>query len=399
MLTVKKYGGSSVSTPEKILKIAEKLKSLKIQGEKLIVIVSAMGDTTDDLVELSRRITTTPVQREMDMLLSSGERISMALMAMALNSLGCEAISFTGSQSGVFTDHSHNNARLHDIKAIRVAEELEKGKIVIIAGFQGVNPQTKEVTTLGRGGSDTTAVAMAAAFNASSCDILTDVKGLYSVDPRIPAVTPKFFPFLDYELTMEMAYWGARVLHYRSVELAERKEVPLLVHLSSEEGQGTVIGKGVGMELTEIKAVNYSNQVGCLKFQGPDLCGCLSALKGAVTAGRLATPQIFYERKTTHGQEIFITAPRETFDGLHNSLTQWCHENKINAPTLDTHWNTVTLTGRGLVNSPVIFEASETLRDSGISVEGMITTSLSITFIVPENSTQKAVQTLHQKFC
>ena len=170
-----------------------------------------MGDTTDDLVDLSRRITHTPIQREMDMLLSTGERISMALMSMALNSLGCEAISFTGSQSGVFTDGSHNNARINEIRAFRVKEELDRGKVVIIAGFQGVNPETKEITTLGRGGSDTTAVAMAAHFKADRCDILTDVRGIFSIDPRLPGVTPQPFENVDYERCMDFAYWGARV--------------------------------------------------------------------------------------------------------------------------------------------------------------------------------------------
>lgn len=383
MLIVKKYGGSSVATPEKIIKIAKHLHDLKKQGHKLIVIVSAMGDTTDHLVDLSRQITNTPIQREMDMLLSSGERVSMALMSMALNSLGCDAISFTGSQSGVLTDGSHNNARIQDIKAFRVKEELEKNKIVIIAGFQGVNPQTKEVTTLGRGGSDTTAIAMAAAFNAERCDILTDVKGLYSCDPRIPGVTPQFFPYLDYELTMEMAYWGARVLHYRSIELAERKKIPVLVHLSSEEGTGTLIGDHQ-MELTEIRAVNYSNQVACLKFSNN------VSLPAAIQSLQAVSAQIVYERKVDNSCEIYVSAPKENFDAIEDAI----------APQgkLISGIGTVSVTGRGLVNSQTIFEATAVLNSNKIEVQAIITTALSISFIIDETQINKAVQLLHQKF-
>ena len=215
-LLVRKYGGTSVATPQKIKAIAQQLKNLRLQGHQLIVVVSAMGEFTDELVGLSRQITHTPNQREFDMLLSAGERISIALLSIALHDIGCDAISFTGSQSGVFTDGSHNNARITDIRAIRVQEELNRGRVVIIAGFQGVNPVTKEITTLGRGGSDTTAVALAVAFGAERCDILTDVRGLYSADPRVIR-DAKYLDKLDYEATLEMAYWGASVLHYRCV--------------------------------------------------------------------------------------------------------------------------------------------------------------------------------------
>lgn len=396
MLIVKKYGGSSVSTPEKILLIANKLKGLHDEGHKLIVIVSAMGDSTDDLIELSRRITHTPVQRELDMLMSSGERISMALMAIALNSLGCPAISFTGSQSGVFTDGSHNNARIVDIKAIRVKQELEKGRVVIIAGFQGVDPATKEITTLGRGGSDTTAMAIAAHFKADRCDILTDVKGIYTVDPRISGTSPKHLPSIDYETTMEMAYWGARVLHYRCVELAERTGMPLLVHLSSEEGRGTLVAP---MEQLDIQAVNYNSQVAQLKFSSDfNLSSALHAIASGVLHGKLPTPHILYQRSLPAGPEFFITAPQELFESLVREIGGWCERHNKKAPTLETHFATVTLTGRGMVNSPAVFQASQVLADNQITSEALITTPLSLTFVVPLDHVQTAAQKLHEKF-
>jgi aspartate kinase len=396
MLIVKKYGGSSVSTPEKILEIAKHLKNLSEEGHRLVVIVSAMGDTTDDLVDLSRRITHTPIQREMDMLLSAGERISMSLMSMALNSLGCEAISFTGSQSGVLTDGSHNSARIMDIRPFRVDEELKKGRIVIIAGFQGVNPQTKEITTLGRGGSDTTAVAMAAHFKADRCDILTDVRGVFSIDPRIPGVVPKHLAKLDYDTTMEMAYWGARVLHYRSVELAERAQVPLLVHLSSEEGSGSLIES---MEETNIQAVNYNTQLAVLKFgKGFDLKTSLEALEAGLSHGKLSVPQIIYERGTTEGREVFISAPSELFESIHSSVSEWCKNHKKPMPQLETHLATVTLTGRGLVNSKTLFDASSALSKNGIETEALITTPLSLTYVISASQVQNAAQLLHKQF-
>jgi aspartate kinase len=387
MLLVKKYGGSSVSSPEKILEIAKRLKHLADQGHKLIIIVSAMGDSTDDLVQLSRRITLTPVQRELDMLLSAGERISMSLLAIALNSLGCEAISFTGSQSGVFTDGSHNNARVKSIKAFRVQEELDKGRIVIIAGFQGVNPETKEITTLGRGGSDTTAVAMAAQFKADRCDILTDVRGVYSIDPRISGVSPQPLAHLDYNATLEMCYWGARVLHYRSVELAERTGVPILVHLSSEEGSGTLIQS---MEEKNFKAVNYNSQVARLHFENLDLHEALATLKKSIKVGKLPTPQIIYERSQKSGVDIFVSTAPENFEGLQKNL-----EGKA---VVDSHWATVTLSGRGLVNSEGPFEIAETLKQNEIPFEGLITTPLSFSFVIHNDKVQRAAKVLHDKF-
>jgi aspartate kinase len=402
MLIVKKYGGSSVSSPEKILSIAKKLKVLKDHGNKLIVIVSAMGNSTDDLVELSRQITHTPIQREFDMLLSAGERISMALMSMALNSIGCEAISFTGSQSGVFTDGSHNNARVIDIKAFRVEEELRRGKIVIIAGFQGVDPVTKEITTLGRGGSDTTAVALAGKFKAQRCDILTDVRGLYSVDPRVAGVHPKPISNLNYDIAMEMAYWGARVLHYRSVELASRLNVEMLVHLHSEEGEGTTINskkKDLKMEATHITAVNYNSEIAVLRFP-PEytLAAALESVSAGLGSNHQASPKIVYERTTSQGRELFLTAAPELFEGIHKSVSTWCEKHQKSTPTMSSEFATVSVTGWGLINSQLTFDASRVLTENEILPEALITTPLTISFIVPQNKVQLAAQKLHQRF-
>src|SRR6202045_4269130 len=220
-IIVQKYGGACLETPAKIRAVASSLADLHSRGHRVVAIVSAMGKTTDELVKMAYQVSPHPNRRELDMLLTTGERISMSLMSMALSDFGVPAISFTGSQAGVMTDESHSSARILDVRPIRVREELDRGRIVVLACFQGVDPLTKEITTLGRGGSDTTAVALAAHFKADRCDILTDVKGIYSVDPRLPNTSPQHFEKLDYATVMEMAYWGAGVLHYRSVELAE----------------------------------------------------------------------------------------------------------------------------------------------------------------------------------
>src|SRR5215470_11660136 len=218
-MVVQKYGGVCLETPERIKQVAQSVAALARQERGVIVVVSAMGKATDDLVRMAYQVSPHPNRRELDMLLTTGERISMSLMSMALSDLGVPAISFTGSQAGVMTDESHSSARILDVRPTRVLEELGRGRIVVLAGFQGVNPVTKEITTLGRGGSDTTAVAMAAALKAECCEIIKEVDGVCSADPRIVAGS-KPLRQLDFESLSEMCFWGAKVLHFRSVELA-----------------------------------------------------------------------------------------------------------------------------------------------------------------------------------
>src|SRR5258707_12542785 len=225
-IIVQKYGGVCLETPAKIRAVARSLAELHGRGYRVVVIVSAMGKTTDQLIQMAYQVSPTPNRRELDMLLTTGERISMSLMSMALSDLGVPAISFTGSQAGVMTDDSHSSARILDVRPIRVREELDRGRVVVLAGFQGVNPATREITTLGRGGSDTTAVAMAAALKAERCEIIKEVDGICSADPRIVS-NSKPLRQLDFASLSEMCFWGAKVLHFRSVELAQSQNVPL----------------------------------------------------------------------------------------------------------------------------------------------------------------------------
>jgi len=227
-IIVKKYGGATLANPEKIKQVANSLYRCHQNGDRLVVIVSAMGQTTNELIALANQVSTKPKRRELDMLLTTGERISMSLLSLALNDLSCAAISFTGSQAGVLTDDAHLNAFITDVKCPRVVEALKKNTVVIIAGFQGVSPQTKEVTTLGRGGSDTTAVAISAALNAHHCEILKDVPSIFSADPKVCPSAHSLHQ-LNYQQLLEMTFWGAKVLHYRSVELAYQRQVPLYI--------------------------------------------------------------------------------------------------------------------------------------------------------------------------
>jgi len=238
-LIVMKFGGTSVADGEKIKRVAERVIAKKREGNDVVVVVSAMGHTTDELIELARSVTDDPPDREMDMLLSSGERISMALLSMAIQKMGHDAISLTGSQAEIITDTTHRRARITDIKATRVKEELAKGRIVIVAGFQGISSE-KEETTLGRGGSDTTAVALAYALNADLCEILTDVPGVFTADPTVVPEARKLDE-ICYEEMLELASMGAKVLQSRSVELASKYGVVLKVGLSREDAPGTII--------------------------------------------------------------------------------------------------------------------------------------------------------------
>lgn len=236
-LRVLKFGGTSVETPVHVLAVARRILTYRESGDRILVVVSAMGQSTDELVHLAHRVCRTPPRRELDMLLTAGERISMALLAMALQSQGCPAISFTGSQSGIVTDSRHNDARIHSVRPFRIEQELDRGKVVIVAGFQGVSPE-KEVTTLGRGGSDTTAVALAIRFGAERCEIYTDVDGVLSADPRVVSGA-RLLPEVSHDAMVTCSHFGGRVLYRRAVLLARKYRLPLVVRSSLHDRPGT----------------------------------------------------------------------------------------------------------------------------------------------------------------
>lgn len=262
-IIVKKFGGTSVGSIELIQNIAQKIAAEQREGDSLVLVVSAMAKTTDDLVKLAYGITDHPSRRELDMLLTAGERISMSLLSLALQKEGCSSISFTGSQSGVMTDGRHGNARILDVNAFRIRQELEQGKIVIVAGFQGVS-QSKEITTLGRGGSDTSAVALACYLQAGRCEIFTDVEGVFTADPRI-VPNPRLLKSLDYGQMLALSYNGSKVMHPRAVEFAWKYQIPVEVKSSFSFAPGTLlqneISKGNEMEERKITAIAHKENL------------------------------------------------------------------------------------------------------------------------------------------
>ena len=389
-LLVQKYGGSSLARPEQIQAVAARITELHRAGHKLIIVVSAMGKTTDQLVELAYKVSGTPNRRELDMLLTTGERISMALMSMALNDCGCPAISFTGSQAGVFTNELHSNARIIDMKPIRVEAQLAHGHVAVLAGFQGVSPTTKEITTLGRGGSDTTAVAMAAYFKAERCEIRKDVDGVHSADPNVIRGT-RHLPELDYHSLLDMTFWGAKVLHYRSVELATLLEIPLLVGLAHGDGRSTLIhGETKMYEQAQILSVNSHKDVRLLEVHKTDLATAFAEVSLVTKSADLPLPQ-FLDSEISNGTcRLLLTAPLETLNAITNASAKF--------PALkfsSDEISTVTATCQGAFASTLPTEAAQALAKHGIPVRKMLFGAMSLTVVVDSRHREKAIQALH----
>jgi aspartate kinase len=265
-IIVQKYGGATLSDPEKIKQVAKRIVALSNSGTQVVAAVSAMGKTTNQLLALAQQISAQPNRRELDMLLTTGERISMALLCMALHDLDCDAISFTGSQAGILTDEAHVNASIIDVKAHRILEALNQNKVVVLAGFQGVSPLTKDITTLGRGGTDTTAIAMAAFLGAERCEILKDVPAVFSADPNLVA-NAKPIHHLSYDQMLDMTFWGAKVLHYRSVELAKVKQVQIYIGLASATTEtGTLIPSKESSVFETVKILSLTPHIKHLRL-------------------------------------------------------------------------------------------------------------------------------------
>jgi len=390
-LIVQKYGGSSLSTTGQIRDVAARIARLHESGHRLIIVVSAMGKTTDQLVELAHQISSNPSRRELDMLLTTGERVSMALMSMALNERNCPAISFTGSQAGVFTDELHSNARIIDIKPTRVEAELDNGHIVVLAGFQGVSPKTKEVTTLGRGGSDTTAVAMAAYFKAQRCEILKDVDGVHSADPNIIQKTAHI-PHLHYKALLDMTFWGAKVLHYRSVELAALLNIPIKIALAHGEGPHTVIdGEAPMYEKAQILSVNSHKEVLRLRVKLPNLADAFNAFNKVLSSENLPLPQLLDSESEESSCRFLITAPQETLIAIRRIVDQH------SVLELDpAQLSSVTATCQGAYASPLPAEIASVLNSANIPIQKMIFGAMSVTVIIDAKDREHCIRLIHE---
>ncbi|MGZ6792937.1 MAG: aspartate kinase, partial [Mycobacteriales bacterium] len=307
-LVVQKYGGSSVSDAERIKRVAERIVATRKAGHDVCVVVSAMGDTTDELLDLAQQVSPLPPGRELDMLLTAGERISMALVAMAIQNLGMSARSFTGSQAGVITDSTHGKARIIDVTPGRISQALDEGHVAIVAGFQGVSQDTKDITTLGRGGSDTTAVALAAALDAEVCEIYTDVAGVFTADPRLVPDARKL-PYVSFEEMLEMAASGAKVLQLRSVEYARTHGVRIHCRSSFQDGAGTVVlGEDETMEHPLITAVTHSTEEARITLLGvPDRPGAAAAIFRALADANCNLDTIIQNEPREEGRDAEVS--------------------------------------------------------------------------------------------
>jgi aspartate kinase len=392
ILIVQKYGGSSLGSPGLVKRVAEKIAARARAENRIIVTVSAMGSTTDSLVALAQEVAPQPSRREMDMLLSVGERISMALLSMALNSIGCRAISFTGSQSGIVTSVGHTRALIEEIRAGRIEDAIAGGHVVIVAGFQGVS-RGKEITTLGRGGSDTTAVALAARFGASRCEIYSDVAGVFTADPRI-VPNARRIPRMNYDEMLELAARGAKVLHYRAAELARRYGVPLHLLSTFDEGGGTVVAEGRDMEHESITSVTSQRHVSIIRI---DTAGAGSVLADFLRRAverdvRLAS----YQRSSQNGADrISLVVDQDNLSGARAILEE------LAAPasswSLEEGLSSVTIVGYGLSCGVASLDRVErVLETEGIPIRHMSTSPLSITCLVPAQLTEKTVNVLHE---
>jgi aspartate kinase len=394
---VMKFGGSSVADPDKIRHVARRLVEAHEDGARVVGTISAMGKTTDTLLELAREVSPQPHPRELDMLLSTGERTACALVAMAIHDLGHEAVSFTGSQAGIITDPVHNRAKIREITPVRVLEALDAGRIVLVAGFQGFSRDTMDVTTLGRGGTDATAVALAAALGAS-CEIFSDVLGVYTADPRIVADARKL-PRVSYEEMLEMSASGAKVLMLRAVELARGHGVPIHARSTFSKEQGTWIDDVAGMEAPIVSAVTHSEDEVVFTLRGvPDVPGTAAAIFEAVAAEHVSVDTIL--QNTVHGTaELSFSVPLEDVSGARRGLS--VAQETIGPIEIEeiSDLGKVSLVGAGMRSHPgVAARMFRTLGDESINLRLISTSPIKISCLVSRSDVERAVRALHAAF-
>jgi aspartate kinase len=398
---VMKFGGTSVADPEHLLAAARRIVDAHEQGSDVVAVLSARGATTDELVRMAFEISPEPKPREMDMLLSTGERISCALCAMAIHDLGSEAVSLSGSQAGIVTDTSHTKARILDVRADRIRELLETGKIVLVAGFQGVST-SRDVTTLGRGGSDTTAVALAAALGANVCEIYTDVDGVYSADPRIVPDARKI-AFVSFEEMLEMSASGARVLQLRSVEYARNYGVRISVRPSFGDGSGTlVLSEEETMERPLVTAVTHSTADARLTLTGvPDQPGIAGRIFSALADADINVDMIIQNEPVSpvHRAELSFTVPKTDLRAARSTLEGLAGELGLEDVLADEEIGTVSLIGAGMRSHPgVAAKVFQTLGTHAINIEMISTSPIKISCVIRAESVPDAVRALHDAF-
>ena len=397
---VQKYGGTSVGSVERIQTVADRVVRAREEGNDVVVVVSAMGDTTDELLEMAHRIAPTPEPRELDMLLTSGERIAMSLLGIAINARGCKAASYTGSQAGIMTDTQHGAAKIVEIRPKRIIEAMAAGNVVIIAGFQGLSTSSYEITTLGRGGSDTTAVAMAAALDAEVCEIYTDVAGVFTADPRIHAPARKI-ETISYEEMLELAAAGARVLSSRSVEYARRHGVRIHVRSSFEDVPGTwvqevdermegVLISGVALDTDEVKVTLE---------RVPDRPGVAATVFKAIAGEEISIDMIVQNISHAGATDLSYTAPRSDLPRLQGLMERLVKEVGADRFTIDDDIAKVALVGAGMKSHPgVAADMFDALAGESINMEMISTSPIRISCVIRRADGERAVQVIHDRF-
>ena len=399
-VVVQKYGGTSVGDVDRLKRVADRIASTHRAGHGVVVVVSAMGNTTDDLIKMANEISANPGGRELDMLLTAGERISMSLLALALNERGVAAKSFTGSQAGIITDDSHGKARIVDITPGRVADALAGGNVVIVAGFQGVSQDTKDVTTLGRGGSDTTAVALASALDAEVCEIYTDVDGVFTADPRI-VPTARKLDRISFEEMLELAAHGARVLQVRSVEFGRNHDVRIHVRSSFSPQEGTwIVPQEEIMEDAIISGVAHDISEAKMTVQHvPDQPGVAARVFSVLAAANVNIDMIVQNVSQEGVTDISFTLPREETLQAREALSLVLDEIGAQGIVVDEDIAKVSLVGAGMKTHPGIAARMFTsLSDAGVNIEMISTSTIRLSVVVAGGDVEQAVRAVHDEF-
>jgi aspartate kinase len=398
-LVVMKFGGSSVADADRIKNVAGRVARSRKAGNRVVVVVSAPGDMTDDLITMAEKITDKPADREMDMLLSTGEQVSIALLAMAIHVHGVDAVSLTGPQAGIFADASHTRARITGIKPVKVFSELKKGRVVIVAGFQGLNP-SRDITTLGRGGSDLTAVALAAALKADVCEIYTDVKGVYTTDPRIESEARKI-DRISYEEMLELAGAGAQVMQPRSIEVGKKYGVDIHVRSSFTDDEGTLItAEGPHMEQVVVSGVAYDkNQAKITITNVLDRPGTAAKVFGPLSDAGVNVDMIIQSSAADGANDISFTVSRTDVKKAMPILEKISDTLRAGQVTLDDKVAKVSIVGVGMRSHPgIAAKMFRALADNKVNIDMISTSEIKVACIVKDTDGEKAVRVLHKAF-
>ena len=398
-LIVQKYGGSSLANAARIKNVAQQIVATREKRNEVVIAVSAMGDTTDDLINLAHQVTDAPDEREMDVLLSTGETVSSTLLAMSLRSLGHPAISLTGAQAGIQTDSSHSRARITAINPKRILRELKQGKIVIVAGFQGITSDM-DVTTLGRGGSDTTAVAMAASLHAGICEIYTDVDGVYTADPRMTPEARKVKD-ISYQEMLELSSLGARVMHPRAVELGELYQIPILVASSMSDAPGTLIHGGTSMEQrNKVRGIAHDTDVAKITvLRIPDRPGIAGTIFEPLSEANLSVDSIVQNASVDRVTDLTFTVSRNDLAKALAIVQPVADGLGSKGVVSDSKLAKVSIVGSGMQSAPgFAARMFRALSDKGINIELITTSEIRITCIIGEDRIKDAVRVLHRTF-